>query len=147
MEVVALRYFNVYGPRQSPDSPYAAAVPIFIRRLLAGQQVTIFGDGRQTRDLVFVADVVRANLLASERPEAPGHVFNICGGRELTLLDLLDVLQRLLPGAPAPTFAPPRPGDIYRSVGDPTLAASLLGFQPAVPLEEGLAETIAWMRS
>lgn len=147
LEVVSLRYFNVYGPRQSPDSVYAAAVPIFIRRRLSGWPVTIFGDGRQTRDLIFVGDVVRANLIASEHPAAPGRIFNICGGREIPLLDLLAVIDRLLPGAPAPEFAPPRPGDIYRSVGDPRLAAELLGFQPAVPLEEGLAETIAWMRS
>ncbi|RME88885.1 MAG: SDR family oxidoreductase [Anaerolineae bacterium] len=146
LEVVALRYFNVFGPRQSPETEYAAAVPIFIHRLLRGEPVTIFGDGGQTRDLIYVADVVRANLLAAEHPQAPGHVFNICTGRETRLLDLVDVLMRLFPGAPQPRFTAPRPGDIYRSVGDPTRAAQVLGFRARTSLEEGLKETLAWMR-
>ncbi len=81
LEVSALRYFNVYGPRQRPDTQYAAAVPIFIRQLLAGKAPTVFGDGTQTRDLIFVGDVVRANLMAAEHPAAPGQVFNVCTGR------------------------------------------------------------------
>jgi len=91
-EVVALRYFNVYGPRQRPDSMYAAAVPIFARRLLDNKPVTIFGDGGQTRDLINVRDVVRANLVASEHPDAAGKIFNVCTGIETRLLDLLDVM-------------------------------------------------------
>ncbi|HXQ35440.1 MAG TPA: SDR family NAD(P)-dependent oxidoreductase, partial [Anaerolineales bacterium] len=114
-EVVALRYFNVYGPRQRPDSMYAAAVPIFARRLLDGKPVTIFGDGGQTRDLINVHDVVRANLTASEHPDAAGKIFNVCTGVETRLLDLLEVLYDLFPNAPQPEFAPPRAGDIYRS--------------------------------
>jgi UDP-glucose 4-epimerase len=143
---VALRYFNVYGPRQRPDSEYAAAVPLFLSARLSGRPVVIYGDGGQTRDLVYVADVVRANLLAAERPGAPGRVFNICSGREIRVLDLIAEIDRQIPGAPAPVFTAPRPGDIYRSVGDPRLVADALGFQPAVPLERGLAETIAWMK-
>ena len=100
-EVVALRYFNVYGPRQRPDSMYAAAVPIFARRLLDGKPVTVFGDGGQTRDLINVRDVVRANLIASEHPNAAGKIFNICTGVETRLLDLLDVMYELIPNAPA----------------------------------------------
>jgi nucleoside-diphosphate-sugar epimerase len=147
MPVVALRYFNVYGPRQSPNSDYAAAIPIFIRRILDGNAPVIFGDGHQRRDFVYVRDIVKANLLAAESPEAAGKVFNICNGRETSLLDLLEVLSEILPGSPPPQFAPPRPGDIYRSLGDPTLAAQTLGFSAEVSLAEGLAETVAWMRS
>ncbi len=147
LEVAVLRYFNVYGPRQRPDSMYAAAVPIFIRRLLDGQPVTVFGDGGQTRDLINVRDVVRANLIASEHPAAPGKVFNVCTGLETRLLDLLEVLYRLFPAAPQPVFTDPRPGDIYRSVGSPEFTAQTIGFRAQVSLADGLAETVAWMRT
>lgn len=146
LEVVALRYFNVYGPRQRPDSMYAAAVPIFIRRRLDGQPVTIFGDGRQTRDLIYVEDVARANLLAAEHPAAAGQVFNVCTGRETSLLDLLDVLDELCPGSAAPQFAGPRSGDIYRSLGSPAKALETLGFRAETPLADGLKATLEWMR-
>ena len=146
LEVVALRYFNVYGPRQRPDSMYAAAVPIFTRRLIDDQPVTIFGDGGQTRDLVYVEDVVRANLAASEHPAAPGQVFNICTGTELRVIDLVEVLSKLFPAAPAPVFSPVRQGDIYRSVGSPQKAATLLGFSPQTSLTEGLMDVVAWMK-
>lgn len=146
LDVVALRYFNVYGPRQRPDSMYAAVVPIFVRRLLDGKPVTVFGDGGQTRDLINVRDVVRANLVASEHPHAPGEVFNVCTGQETRLLDLLEVLYELFPGAPEPVFAEPRAGDIYRSVGSPEFTARTIGFQAAVSLDQGLKETVAWMR-
>jgi len=145
-EVVALRYFNVYGPRQRPDSMYAAAVPIFARRLLDGKAVTIFGDGRQTRDLINVHDVVRANLTASEHPDAAGKIFNVCTGVETRLLDLLEVLHDLFPNAPQPEFAPPRAGDIYRSAGSPKKAMDIMGFCAQVPLADGLKETVDWMR-
>ena len=146
LPVTALRYFNVYGPRQRPDSPYAAAIPIFARRMLAGQPPIVFGDGGQRRDFVFVGDVAQANLRAAESEAAAGEAINICTGREVTLLELIATLQELIPGAPAPVFAPPRPGDIYRSVGDPTKAAQLLGFRPQTPLREGLAEVVTWMQ-
>jgi nucleoside-diphosphate-sugar epimerase len=146
MDVVMLRYFNVYGPRQRPDSMYAAAVPIFIRRLLANQAVTIFGDGGQTRDLINVRDVVRANLVASEHPAAPGKVFNVCTGLETRIIDLVEVLYELFPEAPEPVFAEPRAGDIYRSIGDPGKAARELDFRSQVKLDQGLQETVAWMR-
>jgi UDP-glucose 4-epimerase len=146
-EVVALRYFNVYGPRQRPDSMYAAAVPIFARRLLDNRPVTVFGDGGQTRDLINVHDVVRANLVASEHPYAAGKVFNICTGVETRILDLLDVMYELLPSAPEPEFAAPRAGDIYRSVGSPQKAADVMGFHAQVSLVDGLKETIDWMRA
>ena len=146
LDVVALRYFNVYGPRQRPDSMYAAAVPIFIRRLLEREHVTVFGDGGQTRDLINVHDIVRANLLASEHLAAPGQVFNICTGQETKLLDLLDVLYKLFPDAPETIFAEPRAGDIYRSVGNPEFAAATIDFRAQVSLADGLAEAVEWMR-
>lgn len=145
-EVVALRYFNVYGPRQRPDSMYAAAVPIFARRLLDSKPVTIFGDGGQTRDLINVHDVVRANLTASEHSDAAGKIFNVCTGVETRLLDLLEVLHDLFPNAPQPEFAAPRAGDIYRSAGSPKKAIDIMGFRAQVPLAAGLKETVDWMR-
>ena len=145
-EVVALRYFNVYGPRQRPDSMYAAAVPIFARRLLQHKPVTVFGDGEQTRDLINVRDVVRANLTAAEHPDAAGKVFNICTGVETRILDLLEVMYKLLPNRPEPEFTSPRRGDIYRSVGNPQKTADVMGFRAEVSLVDGLKETIDWMR-
>jgi UDP-glucose 4-epimerase len=147
LEVVALRYFNVYGPRQRPDSMYAAAVPIFARRLLDGKPVTVYGDGGQTRDLINVRDVVRANLIASEHASAAGKILNICTGIETRLLDLLDIMYELIPGVPPPQFGAPRAGDIYRSVGSPQKARDVLGFQAEVSLVDGLKETIDWMRA
>ncbi len=146
LPVTALRFFNVYGPRQRPDSPYAAAIPIFINRLLTGQPIVIFGDGRQSRDFIFVKDVVRANLLAAEA-NAAGEAYNVCSGRETTLLDLLDELSRLSPRRPEVRHEAPRPGDIYRSVGNPEKAAQRLGFRAQTSLAEGLAETLAWMKN
>ena len=146
LEVVALRYFNVYGPRQRPDSMYAAAVPIFIRRLLDRKPVTVYGDGGQTRDLINVRDVVRANLVASQHPAAPGQIFNVCTGQETRILDLLDVLYELFPDAPETVFADPRAGDIYRSVGNPKFTAEKIDFHAQVSLIDGLTEAVTWMK-
>ena len=146
LPVVALRYFNVYGPRQSPDSDYAAAIPIFIRRLLEGHPPVIFGDGSQRRDFVFVSDVVRANLLAAECAQAAGRTFNICTGTEVSILDLVETLSQIIPGASQPEFGPPRPGDIYRSLGDPGRAARVMNVRAEVNLAEGLAQTLQWMQ-
>ncbi len=146
LDVVALRYFNVYGPRQRPDSMYAAAVPIFTRRLLDGKPVTIYGDGGQTRDLVYVGDIVRANLAASEHPDAPGQIFNVCTGDEIRVIDLVETLMDLFPNAPTPQFAPARAGDIYRSVGNPQKAAEMLGFKTQTSLADGLKAVVDWMK-
>ena len=146
LEVVALRYFNVYGPHQRPDSMYAAAVPIFIRRLRDGQSITVFGDGSQTRDLIFVGDVVRANLIASEHPSAAGKIFNVCTGESTRILDLLDALYKLFPNSPKPVFAPPRAGDIYKSLGSPVYTEKTIGFKAQTLLTDGLKETVDWMQ-
>jgi nucleoside-diphosphate-sugar epimerase len=146
LDVVALRYFNVYGPRQRPDSQYAAAVPIFIQRMLDGKPVTVFGDGGQTRDLINVRDVVQANLIAAQHPSAPGQIFNICTGIETRILDLLEVLFDLFPNVPQPIFAEPRAGDIYRSIGNPQKAADMMEFRAQVSLAVGLKEAVEAMR-
>ena len=145
-EVAALRYFNVYGPRQRPDSMYAAAVPIFIQRMIDNERVTVFGDGGQTRDLIFVGDVVRANLIASEHPNAAGQIFNVCTGAETRLLDLLDVIHKIFPSAPDHVFAEPRAGDIYKSLGSPARAEKVIGFKAQTKLADGLKETAEWMK-
>ena len=146
LDVVALRYFNVYGPRQRPDSMYAAAVPIFAQRLIDSKPITIYGDGGQTRDLVYVGDIVRANLTASEHPAAPGQIFNVCTGDETRVIDLVDTLRSFFPAAPAPEFAPARSGDIYRSLGNPAKAQNLLGFKAETSLSNGLKAVVDWMK-
>jgi UDP-glucose 4-epimerase len=146
LPTVSLRYFNVYGPRQSPDSDYAAAIPTFIQALLNGQAPTIFGDGHQTRDFVFVDDVVRANLLAAETPGAVGGVFNVGGGHGVSVLDLVDRLNALIPGAPRAEFGPRRLGDIRFSQADLSRAEAGLGYQPQVDLQKGLRATVTWFR-
>ena len=146
LEVVALRYFNVFGPRQSAESDYAAVIPIFIQKLLAGERPVIFGDGGQSRDFIYVRDVVRANLRAAAADPLPHRVYNVCSGREISLHDLLEMLNELVPGGQDPIYQVPREGDIYRSVGDPARARNELDFQARVEMIDGLAETIRWMR-
>jgi UDP-glucose 4-epimerase len=146
LPVIALRYFNVYGPRQRPDSDYAAAIPIFVRHLVAGEPITIYGDGKQSRDFIFVKDVVRANLMAA-KSDVAGEAFNVCTGRETTLLDLLEELSEVSPHQPEVRFVAPRPGDIYRSVGSPHKTSAALGFRAETSLAEGLTQTVEWMKS
>jgi nucleoside-diphosphate-sugar epimerase len=138
LEVVALRYFNVYGPRQNPDSDYAAVIPIFIKAIQNDQIPVIHGDGGQTRDFIHVRDIVSANLLAAEAPEAPGQVINICSGKETSILDLLNILLEINNINLQPEFAAERPGDIYRSLGDPGKAKKVLGFEQSIGLVQGL---------
>ena len=143
---VCLRYFNVFGPRQDPNSPYSAVIPLFITAMLSGRQPVIYGDGRQSRDFTYVANVVAANLLAAEAPGAAGRVFNIANGRSTDLLTLLASLNRLLGMNVQPRFAPPRPGDVRESMADITQARKLLGYEPKVDFEEGLRLSIAYYR-
>ena len=146
LPVTPLRYFNVYGPRQRPDSDYAAAIPIFVHKLVSGEDITIYGDGGQSRDFIFVKDVVRANLLAAEADFA-GEALNICTGKETSLLDLMEELSEISPRQPRVHFVDPRPGDIYRSLGNPDKAASAIGFQALTSLDQGLAQTVEWMKT
>jgi nucleoside-diphosphate-sugar epimerase len=148
LETVRLRYFNVYGARQRPDSTYAAVIPLFIDALLSGAQPTVHGDGQQSRDFTHIDDVVDANLAAAsvEGAACAGRVYNVAGGQETTLLELLDTIGDLVGVEPEPVFGPPRPGDVKRSRGDGSAAARDLGFTCKVPLRDGLASTIAWFR-
>ncbi len=149
LETVALRYFNVFGPRQRPDSTYAAVIPLFTRAMLAGEAPVIFGDGRQSRDFTFVTDVVRANLLAAEAPTevCNAGVYNVAPGTARTLLELVEVLAHLTGWEGTPRFGPPRPGDVRRSQADATAARRDLGWHPTVPFEEGLARYVQWLRA
>jgi UDP-glucose 4-epimerase len=146
---VALRFFNVYGPRQDPKSEYAAAIPRFTTRLLAGQRPIVFGDGLQTRDFVHVSDVVRANLLAAAAPRAPGEIINVASGRSSSLIELIATLKQVI--GPAAQHLEiehqaPRAGDLRESSADISLARALLGYEPRVPLAEGLAGVVEFFR-
>lgn len=143
--VTALRFFNVYGPRQDPGSPYSGVISIFAERTLAGRPLTFFGDGSQSRDFVYVGDVVRF-LRAAMASAAPGlRVFNVCGGKPITLLELADTLEQVCGRKTTRIHAPARPGDIRVSLGNPAAAAAGLGVVAATPLRTGLAETCAWL--
>lgn len=145
LDVISLRYFNVYGPRQSPESDYAAVIPIFSQRLLEKEPPLVYGDGQQSRDFIFVEDVARANLLAAEAESAAGKAVNICTGEEVSIISLLGTLRDLISREPGPRFEEARPGDIYRSVGDPDRAQALLGFRAQTSFKEGLKKTVSWM--
>lgn len=145
-ETVCLRYFNVFGPRQSPSSVYAGVMPIFITMLLAGKPPTIDGDGEQTRDFTYVDDVVSANMLALTAVDAVGETMNIATGRQISVKRLYEEIDAILKTGIQPEFGPPRPGDIKHSVADISLARKLLGFEPKVKFAGGLAKTIDWSR-
>jgi UDP-glucose 4-epimerase len=144
IETVCLRYFNIFGPRQDPDSPYSAVIPLFLKALLRGEPPTIYGDGLQSRDFCYVGNVVQANLLAAEAEGVSGRVFNIGVGRSTTLLDLLTQLNRLLGTNVLPRFAPPRPGDVRESLADITQAQLHLGYEAQFGLAEGLQNSILY---
>jgi UDP-glucose 4-epimerase len=146
LETVRLRYFNVYGPRQSPDSPYAAVIPLFFRALRQGRSPLIHGDGGQSRDFTFVADVVQANLLAAEAPGVSGKVYNIACGRRTTLLELVARINELLGTRVEPEHAGPRPGDVRHSQADITRAQADLGYRPRFHVPEGLRRCLDYYR-
>ncbi len=145
LETVALRYFNVYGPRQRPDSPYAAVVPRFVDALQRGERSTIYGDGRQSRDFTFVADTVAATMAAAMAPaeRCAGRAFNVAGGVERTVLDLLGILGDLFGVTAEANHEEPRPGDVVHSCADISAGRAALGFEPRIPLEDGLRRTVA----
>jgi UDP-N-acetylglucosamine/UDP-N-acetyl-alpha-D-glucosaminouronate 4-epimerase len=147
LETVTIRYFNVFGPRQDPGSPYSGVISLFVRALMEDRAPTIYGDGKQTRDFTFVTDVVASVLLACQAPNVAGEVINVaCGGR-VSLLELLRALQVILCRDIPPVFAPAREGDVRDSQADIFKARQLLGFSPSVPFEEGLRRTVAWYRT
>lgn len=142
VETVALRYFNVFGPRQDPSSAYSGVISVFVQRLLAGQPVTIFGDGLQSRDFVYVADVVDANLLAGSVKGASGRVYNVARGERTTLLDLASALGKIVGSTTAPTLAGERAGDIRHSQATIDRAREELGYTPRVSLATGLGALV-----
>ena len=148
VETVCLRYFNIFGPRQNPFSAYGAAIPKFISAMLRGERPVVYGDGRQSRDFTYIDNAVQANLLAAAAPKkrVSGEVFNVACGRNSTLLDVIDSLNRLLGKKIAPKFAPARVGDVRHSKADIGKARRLLGYSVSVSLAEGLERTIAWLR-
>lgn len=145
-KAVALRFFNVFGPRQDPGSPYSGVISIFCEKLLAGAAATLHGDGRQTRDFVYVADVVAALLLAAERDVPHASVFNVASGRSRSLLELHAALAALCGAGVAPRHGPPRAGDIVHSAADITELRARLGDLPRHDFAAGLAATLAWYR-
>lgn len=144
LETVRLRYFNVFGPRQDPNSPYSAVIPLFVAALLDGRTPTIFGDGSQSRDFTYVDNVVAANLKAAQAPGVSGRVFNVACGRSLSVNDLLRRICELLDKPFAPHYAPPRTGDVLHSWAEISAAQRDLGYEIEVPLEEGLRRTVEY---
>ncbi|MDQ4097191.1 MAG: SDR family oxidoreductase [Actinomycetota bacterium] len=146
LETVSLRYFNGFGPRQRPDSAYAAVIPLFIEALLAGEPPVVHGDGRQTRAFTYVDDIISANLAAGRAPAdaCRGQVYNVAGAERRSLLDLLEVLGGILGVEPNPVHTEPRAGDIRHSHADISLARQSLGYEPKVTFEEGLQRTVEW---
>jgi UDP-glucose 4-epimerase len=146
LPTVALRYFNVFGPRQDPTSQYAAVIPAFISALLSGRRPVIFGDGLQSRDFTYVANVVEANLLACESDSANGLAMNIACGERTSLLELVSLLNGLLGTSIEPEHLPERPGDVKHSLASIELAGTTIGYAPLVGFEEGLRRTVDYFR-
>lgn len=148
LDTVSLRYFNVFGPRQDPSSPYSGVLAKFITQMLAGQQPTIYGDGEQSRDFTYIDNVVEANLLACCAPREPvaGKMMNVATGERITLNQTFMLLQELTGFAGKPKYAAERSGDIKHSLADVSKAEALLGYRPPVRFEEGLKRTVEWYK-
>lgn len=146
LETVSLRYFNVFGPRQDPSSPYSGVISKFVTSLLANEPPMIFGDGEQTRDFTYIDNVVSANLLAAETPNAHGTVVNVGVGDRISLNQLLAELQKILGTNLTPKYAEMRAGDVRDSQADISLTEKLLGYKPLVDLAEGLRRTVEWYK-
>jgi len=146
LETVTIRYFNVFGPRQDPSSPYSGVISLFIRALVEGRQPTIYGDGEQTRDFTYVANVVDGVLRACTASGASGEVINVATGGRISLNQLFNALKGLTGADVNPIYAEPRAGDVRDSQADISKARRLLGYQPLVALDQGLEQTVAWFR-
>lgn len=147
LETVTIRYFNVFGPRQDPKSPYSAVIPLFITAMLSGERPVVYGDGQQSRDFTYVANVVHANLLAADAPHVAGRVFNAANGRATTLLSLIAQLNERLGTKIEPRFEPARAGDVRESMADISQARAMLDYEPQVDFETGLGLSIDYYRS
>jgi UDP-glucose 4-epimerase len=144
---VTVRYFNVFGPRQDPNGEYAAVIPKFVIKMLAGERPTIFGDGKQSRDFTYVENIVAGNLLAAGVPDAVGKTFNIACGEKLDLLDLIAAINRALGTKIEPIFEPPRAGDVRDSLADISQAQKVLRYKPVVDFDEGLRRSVEYYRA
>jgi nucleoside-diphosphate-sugar epimerase len=147
LETVTTRYFNVFGPRQDPSSPYSGVISLFISALCEGRQPTIFGDGGHTRDFTYVANVVDGVLRAAVAPGVSGEVINVATSGRVSLNELFATVRTLVNAKVEPKYGPPRAGDVRDSQADITKAKRLLGYSPSVSFEEGLANTVEWYRS
>ena len=147
LETVTTRYFNVFGPRQDPSSPYSGVISLFIDALQEGRRPTIYGDGEQTRDFTYVANVVDGVLRAAEVPGASGHVINVATGGRVSLNDLFRAVRDMVSATVEPTYAETRPGDVRDSQADITKARTMLGYEPGVSFKDGLARTVSWYQS
>jgi UDP-glucose 4-epimerase len=147
LETVTIRYFNVFGPRQDPNSQYAAVIPKFITQMLSGEPPTIFGDGRQSRDFTYIENIIHGNVLAANAPDAVGETINVACGASYNLLQLVDGINQALGTNLKPNFEPARAGDVRDSLADISLARKLLKYEPVVGFEEGLKRTVEWYRS
>ena len=146
VSTISLRYFNVFGPRQAPGSEYAAVIPKFIRLMLKGQQPTVFGDGKQSRDFTYVENVVSANIKAMDS-EVQGEVINVANGTPITVLQLVEEINKVLGTDLKPVFLPERKGDIKHSFADNSLAKRLIGYEEVVGFHEGLKKTMEWIKN
>jgi UDP-glucose 4-epimerase len=148
LETVCLRYFNIFGPRQDPTSPYSGVLAKFITQMLAGEQPTIFGDGKQSRDFTYIDNAVHANLLAAKAPadQVAGQVFNVATGTRADLNETFEILKKLTGFSGTVKYGPDREGDVKHSLADISSAENYLGYTPQVNFEEGLRRTVDWYR-
>lgn len=147
LETVTTRYFNVFGPRQNPESQYAAVIPKFVLAFLKGKSPTVFGDGEQTRDFTFVENVVYANILCSKAKKTKGEIINIATSSRISLNELIHILTKITGRKINPVYAEPRKGDIKHSLADISKAEKMIGYQPIVDFKQGLKKTIQWMQN
>jgi UDP-N-acetylglucosamine/UDP-N-acetylgalactosamine 4-epimerase len=148
VQFIGLRYFNIFGPRQSPQGPYAAVIPLFIKAILENKPPLINGDGSNSRDFTFVANAVQANIAAifTERSEAVNEVYNVACGEQTSLLQLFEALKKEAGSSLQPAYGPDRPGDVKHSLADVSKAKSILGYNPSVSVQEGLRTTFDWYK-
>ncbi|MBL7130623.1 MAG: SDR family oxidoreductase [Candidatus Omnitrophica bacterium] len=147
LETVSLRYFNVFGPRQNLDDEYAVVIPKFITAMLNDQHPPIHGDGKQSRDFSYIDNVVDANILAANKENTKHNVFNVANNKDHTILELVEILNKIMGKSIKPIFTPPRPGDVLRTFADITRAKEILGYSPKVDFESGLRLTVEWFKS
>lgn len=147
LETAVIRYFNVFGPRQDPNGEYSAVIPKFVVSMLAGKRPTVFGDGGQSRDFTYVENVVRGNLAAAAAPQASGRIFNVACGRQYSLVELIESINRVLGTKIEPIFAAARVGDVRDSLADITAARETLAYEPTIDFDEGLRRSIEYYKS